>query len=216
MSEEQTIAVYLSGSIKKGSADTRESFWTEVDMRDIESAFSPRRTVFLNPATRADDLSDFLSTFGRDLLQVFCSDAVLVDARDRRGIGVGAEMAFAKMHSIPVVAICPVGSHYNRGEFTFLGQRLEGWVHPFVFGLSDAIVETVADGARWLVDRFADGRRQPDTVIGPDRFMDAMQHYVSTQLTNDHEMARLVHTSERLESRLEAVRRGGSGGLRSV
>src|SRR5579872_2699636 len=100
----RTIAIYLAGSIQKGH-ETNDLYWTRSDLETIEEALSDYNVKFLNPALRSDDLSDQQSVFGRDMLQVYCSDVVFVDARDRRGIGVGAEMMWAKMNQIPVLTL---------------------------------------------------------------------------------------------------------------
>jgi len=116
----------------------------------LKKTLSEYEVSFLNPAFRSDDLSDQRAVFGRDMTQFFCSDVVFVDARDRRGLGVGAEMMWAKFHKISIVTLAPIDSHYNKSKTTLLGVAVENWVHPFVESLSDAIVENLADGAAWL------------------------------------------------------------------
>src|SRR5690348_7658831 len=96
------IAIYLAGSIKKGHEKSDESFWTEEDMDFLKKQIAPHEISFLNPAFRTDNLSDQRSVFGRDMVQVFSSNIVFVDARARRGLGVGAEMMWAKVNKIPV------------------------------------------------------------------------------------------------------------------
>lgn len=135
------ISIYLAGSIKKGHEKADESFWTDQDMLFLKKSLGEFDVSFLNPAFRSDNLSDQRSVFGRDMTQVFCSDVVFVDARDRRGLGVGAEMMWAKSHKIPVVTLAPKDSHYNKSKTTLLDVAVEDWVHPFVESLSDAIVE---------------------------------------------------------------------------
>jgi hypothetical protein len=85
------ISIYLAGSIKKGHERPDESYWTDEDMFLLKNNLVEYEISFLNPAFRSDNLSDQRSTFGRDMIQVYSSD-VVVDARDRRGLGVGAEM----------------------------------------------------------------------------------------------------------------------------
>lgn len=101
----QKVAIYLAGSIKKGHEKSDESYWTDENMFSIKNNLEKFDVSFLNPAFRTDDLSDQVSVFGRDILQVFSSHIVFVDARDRRGLGVGAEMMWAKMNKIPVVTM---------------------------------------------------------------------------------------------------------------
>src|SRR5882672_8272072 len=104
------IAIYLAGSIKKGHERSEETYWTEEDMSLLKMSLAKYEVSFLNPAFRTDDLSDMKSVFGRDMLQVFSSNVVFVDARDRRGLGVGAEMMFAKLNRIPVITWAPTNS----------------------------------------------------------------------------------------------------------
>lgn len=101
------IAIYLAGSIKKGHEKSDESYWTEEDKIFLKKHLNHYEVSFLNPAFRTDDLSHQRSVFGRDMLQVFSSNIVFVDARDRRGLGVGAEMMWAKVNAIPVVTWAP-------------------------------------------------------------------------------------------------------------
>lgn len=89
------LAIYLAGSIQKGH-EKSDYFWSDSDLSVLKDGLSRYEVSFLNPALRSDDLSDQHSVFGRDMLQVFCSNIVFVDARSRRGLGVGAEMMWAK------------------------------------------------------------------------------------------------------------------------
>ncbi|MDB6081124.1 MAG: hypothetical protein JWO53_396, partial [Chlamydiia bacterium] len=99
----QIISIYLAGTIKKGKDEEHELCWTTEHKELLQKCCPNTELLFLDPATRSDDLSDQQSVFGRDMFQVFSSHLVLVDTRGRRGLGVGAEMMFAKMHQIPVV-----------------------------------------------------------------------------------------------------------------
>jgi len=182
-----SLRVYLCGSIQKGSDDKRSSFWFDEDIRELREAADPVRFVLLNPAHRSDDLSDVRATFGRDLLQVFSSGVVIADARAKRGVGVGAELLFAKSHRIPVVAIVPPNSHYHRSDVTLMGQFVKSWVHPFISELSDAVVATVADAAHAAI-ALANG----GAIRGPECFHDAMVHYLKTQSDREADMVSLL------------------------
>ena len=97
------ISIYLAGNIQKDHENKSQIYWTEEDRDFLRNELAPKNISFLNPALRTDDLSDQLSVFGRDMTQVYCSDLVFVDARERRGLGVGAEMMWAKMNRIPLL-----------------------------------------------------------------------------------------------------------------
>jgi hypothetical protein len=196
------IAIYLSGSIKKGQTDTRESFWTDADIEVIRRSVQPLEIHFLNPASRSDDLSDFLGTFGRDLFQVAAADAILVDVRDRRGIGVGSEMTVAKAIGVPVVSWCPDNSHYRRQDFVFMNQQLPQWTHPFVYGLSDVVVDTLQEAGEWLLAKRVWEKLIPKRLDHSGETVDfAIRHYLSRQLARDKEMQAIIAASPRLEEK---------------
>lgn len=193
------IAIYLAGSIKKDHEKTEDSFWTEDNMNLIRSSLQGYYVSFLNPAFRTDDLSDQHSVFGRDMTQVFCSDVVFVDARERRGLGVGAEMMWAKIHNIPVVTWSPKNSHYNKEKTTILGVPVQGFVHPFIISLSDKVVETLEEGADWihLV------RSNPGYEIkGIEYINTAMEYYKAKQLHHDQPMQEMIHAHDELKHRV--------------
>jgi hypothetical protein len=154
---------------------------------------------FLNPAFRSDTLSDQRSVFGRDMTQVFCSDIVFVDARDRRGLGVGAEMMWAKFHKIPIITLAPKDSHYNKSKTTLLDVAVENWVHPFVESLSDAIVENLLEGAAW-VRKFVNA--STPSIKDIEYIQSAMQHYRDSQLPRDEPMKALITANQKLHTRI--------------
>lgn len=192
------IAIYLAGSIKKGHENPRESFWTEQDILFLKQALAPLEIVFLNPASRADDLSDSLSVFGRDMLQVASADIVFVDARDRRGLGVGAEMMWAKAHQIPVISWAPLNSHYHKSSTTVLGVTVDQFIHPFVASLSDQIVADLGEGAAAIKHLLAGSIR----IKGFEEIAAAIQHYKRSQLASDIPMQEILQVEDELAQRI--------------
>jgi hypothetical protein len=193
------IAIYLAGHIKKGHEKSEETFWTHDDLSMIKNHLDKYEVSFLNPAFRTDDLSDQFSVFGRDMLQVFSSNIVFVDARDRRGVGVGAEMMWAKVNKIPVVTWAPKNSHYQKGSTTILGVSVENFIHPFIEGLSDKIVENLIEGAMWIDFIMSN----PGVEIKGVPYIGlSMQHYKDTQLHNDLPMKELLNSSDELKLRI--------------
>lgn len=193
------IAIYLAGSIKKGHENSNDSYWTETDKAFLKKALSSYEVSFLNPSFRSDDLSDQRSVFGRDMLQVFCSDLVFVDARDRRGLGVGAEMMWAKLHKLPVITLAPKNTHYHKRDTTLLGVPVTDWIHPFVESLSDVIVENLHEGTAYI-ERFMSDSSLPIKDIA--YIESAMHHYRATQLHSDIPMKNLLDNSPELEMRV--------------
>lgn len=198
------IKIYLSGSIKKGNNDmNKKSYWSDKDIDILKKNLSSKyNVIILNPAEREDDLSDFESVMGRDYFQVYISDIVLVDARDKKGIGVGSEMTFAKENSIPVISIAPINSQYNRTNFEYLGQKMEQWIHPFIWGLSDFIVESVEEAADLISNNFP----FDEGVIKCREYLyKTMQHYIDTQLINDGKMYNLVINDMKIKDCIKLV-----------
>lgn len=193
------IAIYLAGSINKGHEKSGESFWTDEDINLLRRNLAKYKVSFLNPAFRTDDLSDQVAVFGRDMLQVFSSNFVFVDARDRRGLGVGAEMMWAKVNQIPVVTWAPKNSHYNKGPTTVLGMPVANYVHPFVESLSDKIVENLEEGAQWIHSVISNPAIE---IKGVQYISSAIQHYKNSQLHQDGPMNELLTASTELKQRM--------------
>ena len=203
----QPFFIYLAGNIRKGKEDDKEDIWTEKEMQYIQQLLPQLEIHFLNPHERNDDLSDQKSVFGRDLFQVFSSDLVLVDARGKRGLGVGSEMMFAKMHSIPVAAWVPKPSHYQRENLHMMGQLIPKWVHPFVENLSDFIGPSLEEICRWIGE---DVTRSNIEVKGPECTTSAITYYLETQLERDRGVHEIVqanrsHFDEKLHLLEEAI-----------
>lgn len=150
----KTIKVYLCGSIKKGKHDNeKEHSWGEKEEKEILFSFGPEFNIqLLNPATIGIKRNDSFSNFGADVYLVKNSDFILVDARNKRGIGVGGEMAIAKYYSIPVVSLCPQETDYRKSYVEDLcGENVRDWVHPFIIGLSDFIADDINAAVAWMV-----------------------------------------------------------------
>jgi len=192
------VAIYLAGGIQKGH-EKGGFYWTEAELRELRRDLARWDISFLNPALRTDDLSDSRSVFGRDMVQVFSSQVVLVDAREKRGLGVGAEMMWAKINRIPVIAWAPKNSHYRKDETTLLGVRVEQFVHPFVDSLSDALVESLEEASHWIRMHFSS---HPQPVKGIEEIGAAMEHYKTTQFHRDKPMSEIIHSNQTLEMRM--------------
>jgi len=194
----KSIAIYLAGSIKKDHEKADPFYWTIEHMALLRKSLDPHAVSFLNPAFRTDDLSDQFSVFGRDMLQVFSSNIVFIDARDRRGLGVGAEMMWAKVNKIPVVTWAPKNTHYHKDQTTVLDEPVSNWIHPFVESLSDKIVEDLEEGAEWMHALIANPAME---IKGIEYISSAMQHYKKSQLHRDQPMQELLTSCEKLNQR---------------
>jgi hypothetical protein len=135
------------------------------------------------------------------MLQVYSSDLVLVDARERRGLGVGAEMMWAKMHRLPLVIWSPKNSHYHKEQAELLGVEVDHWVHPFVESLADHLAEDLESIAEWMV-RFLEGGT---AVKGPEDIQGAMRYYLEQQFERDTPMQKAASTNTALREKFLLV-----------
>lgn len=198
----KTLAIYLAGSIQKGHESGNELYWTEAHLQELRERLAPAEVTFLNPAFRTDDLTDQRAVFGRDMTQVFSADILLADARDRRGLGVGAEMMWAKLHSIPVITWAPKDSHYCKSETTLLGVTVKNFIHPFVDSLSDQIVSTLQEAALFIKNELMDPTFKPK---GIPEIKEAMEYYLSKGLPNDQPMLEIVNSSSSVRGKIDSL-----------
>ncbi|CAL7960838.1 conserved hypothetical protein [Gammaproteobacteria bacterium] len=205
----KTLIVYLSGGIKKNNSiyegNDDDHYWTYRNKTSLAKIMREKNIemVYLDPSDRADDLNDVQSLFGRDLLQVYLSDCVLVDAREKRGIGIGYEIAFANQKKIPVITWSPIGSYYRPSRITFLKQRLNKWTHPFINAPSQIIVDDICqvDTAIDLLPIFL---KEP--ISCGDYALPYIQRYISEQLPKDGVMIRIVRENTSLAKQIDQIR----------
>lgn len=186
----RTITIYPAGGVKKGN-DEREKekvSWTEEDMELFKQKLMPVKVNFIDPRYRNDSLlKDFTSFFGRDLMAVKVSDFIVVDARQKRGIGVGQEMLFAKMHKIPVISVAPRNSHYIK-KAEYLGKEVSNYIHPFLYATSDAIVDDFEKAAEWIRD-FLESPKEIKDISVTEK---AIEEYMKKYMTDDDPVSRVI------------------------
>ena len=195
------LSIYFAGTIQK-KHEAIESRWTQEDFEILQEKLRPHSLLFLNPALRTDDLTDQKSVFGRDMTQVFLADIVFIDARHRRGLGVGAEMMWAKFQAKPVIILAPEETHYRRSNAEILGNHISEYVHPFVQNLSDTIVTSVEEGAAWIL-HWING--ETGMVKDLTTIYDAMRHYQHTQYNHDYPMKELIKSCDFLEKSFKDI-----------
>ncbi|WP_157563385.1 hypothetical protein [Micromonospora chokoriensis] len=145
------VSVYCSGSIIKGGGDQHRLCWTDVERKEVAGGAASCEVVFLNPDDPIPDAGNTLGQFGRDMYQVMIATAVIVDARVRRGIGIGVEMAAAVTLGTPVVVVAPRNSQYRSDVLEYRGVRVTDYVHPHVAALATHVVDDFAAAGRALV-----------------------------------------------------------------
>lgn len=138
------------------------------------------------------------------MIKVFSADIVLVDARSSRGIGVGAEMLWAKMNSIPVICLAPFNSHYYKESTIVIDVHVKIWCHPFVENLSDIIVNDIDQICKYIKKIIDDKYIK---IKGPDSIWEAIKYCKSTNLGKDHPVKKLMETNAVIRQRSENLRR---------
>lgn len=106
------------------------------------------------------------------------------------------------MNGKPVIALAPLDSHYHKKSTSLLGVEVHSWVHPFVEGLSDLIVPSLAAAARWIKEQWASGLAE---IKGPEWIHEAMQYYITEQYSSDHPMTELAAKSASIHERLQSI-----------
>jgi hypothetical protein len=185
-----TFVVYCSGSIQKGTSDTKKICWTDRERRAVVFGARPLDIIFLNPDDPAENLNDTVSLFGRDMYQVKTADAVIVDGRERRGIGIGIEMLASRIFGTLLVAVVPPGTYYRMGTVSYRGATVSDYVHPHLAILADVIVDDFEQAGAWLAGR----QQNPTEPKSVDTVRDAIRAYEERMLSKDEPMLEVLRT----------------------
>jgi hypothetical protein len=168
-----SIIIYLAGKIPNEDEIPNDALhWTKYHMDHLRSHLSEFDVVLLNPAFKDCDLTNQDTVFSRDMHYVFSSNIIFVDARGPRGLGVGAEMMWAKVNKIPVISWAPKDTHYNTRT------HVSSFIHPFVNGLSDKVVENIEEGTEWIKQFVKDSSVK---IKNSDSIHSVMEHYKKNQ-----------------------------------
>lgn len=187
------VTVYCSGSIQKGPADKGKNFyWTTVERNALAEAAHPLQVRFLNPDDPAEDLSDTLALFGRDMYQVQFADFVVVDAREKRGIGIGIEMVASKVFGTPLIVVSPTDTHYRKSKVDYRGSSVNNYIHPHLYGLADAIVDDFNAAGVWMKQYM----KHPIKTKSTDTLFSAIDEYKIRMLPKDLPMLEILRELE--------------------
>ncbi|MFA1538273.1 hypothetical protein [Actinomadura monticuli] len=181
-----TISIYCSGSIMKGTADEKKLCWSDIERLEVAKGASPDEVVFLNPDDPITDPSNTLGQFGRDMYQVMVASAVVVDARERRGIGIGVEMSAAALLGTPIVVVAPRNSKYRADELEYRGVLVRDYVHPHVAALASAVVDDFVAAGEMLAELAP--RKARDVHHMPRWLDEAITEYRDNVLPGDPPM----------------------------
>jgi len=191
-----SVTIYCSGSIQKGTSDkSKKLYWTDTERNMLAQAARPLDIRFLNPDDPAHDLSDTLALFGRDMYQIQFADFVVVDARERRGIGIGIEMVVAKMFDTPLIIVSPNDTYYRSGKVDYRGSSVNDYVHPHLYGLADVIVNDFDAAGTWM-KRYMENSTKPK---GSEVIFEAINMYKNRMLSHDQPMLEILQALEHMD-----------------
>lgn len=130
------MKVFLSGNVKKISDNFEKDGWRKNNEEYIKKLINFDVDI-INPNSMILPNYDCNRRFYVDITALLGSDIVILNAVDKCGIGVGAELLLAKQYKIPIFTISPLNSHYHK----FIEDK--EWFHSFIYELSDRIFENV-------------------------------------------------------------------------
>jgi hypothetical protein len=182
------LSAYCSGSIKKGPNDNEGPLWGDEE-RACVKAGADQTVVFLNPDDPIVDPTNTLGQFGRDMYQVMIATAVIVDARVRRGIGVGIEMAAAGILGTPVIVVAPKNSKYRMDSLVYRGVTVTNYVHPHVAAIASAVVDDFESAGQALAKL---PKAAPEKSELPVWLSQALAEYAQAVLPHDQPMLEAV------------------------
>jgi hypothetical protein len=178
------LLIYCSGGIAKSTDTEPKLCWADEEKAALKLGAGSISLAFLDPAEPLPELSDSAALFGRDMLQIQLADAVVVDGRQRRGIGIGIEMLAARSCGTPLVAVVPPNSHYRREDLHFRGGNVTDYIHPHLVSLCDTVVDSFEEAGRWLCAHAATPPKGP----GGDVIEAAIRTYRERLLSSDASM----------------------------
>ncbi|GAA3826819.1 hypothetical protein GCM10022226_54540 [Sphaerisporangium flaviroseum] len=190
------LSVYCSGSIAKGASDGGKLTWSDTERMEVTKGAAPHEVVFLNPDDPITDPNNTLGQFGRDMYQVMVATAVIVDARERRGLGIGVEMAAAGNFGTPVIVVAPPNSKYRADMLHYRGVTVDDYVHPHVAALSAAIVDDFLAAGEALA-RIVDAGALPAMACVPSWLGRAIDEYRDNVLGADIPMLEALRQLDR-------------------
>lgn len=187
------VTIYCSGSIIKGNASSKgRQVWTDTERRQLADAALPVEVHFFNPDDPIDTLDNTVGLFGRDMYQIQTADFVVVDARERRGIGIGVEMAASKLLHKTLVVVAPTNSYYRSETLSFRGGTVDNYVHPHVQVLADAIVEDFEAAGVWIRESLS----KPRHIKGLEAVYGSIEEYKREMLHLDAPMQLVLSLME--------------------
>ena len=175
------LTVYTSGSIKKSTEDTKRLVWSDRERNAVSEGAKPHDVRFFNPDDPVPNLGDVLSMFGRDMYQVKHADFVIVDARERRGIGIGVEILASRILKTPLIVVAPPNSHYRKDYVFYRGAEVTDYIHPHLAVLADVVVDDFQRAGKWM----AAHKLPSHSIKGSEALQTAIKAYEDMVLDQD-------------------------------
>ncbi|MDD2807511.1 MAG: hypothetical protein PHW95_03275 [Patescibacteria group bacterium] len=165
------MKIVIIGSLAKGD-EIRKS-WLDWKPGYLK-VLSQIPGVEINDGDEWQDESKPVITVGHDAQMIKICDVVIVNAEIKLGAGTAMEIMIAKYFSKPVITVLPRNSHHRRRDVWFEGKIIEDWIHPFIFVVSDAIIENI-DQVYDQLDQLQKGKM---SVKGISVIDDAITQYL--------------------------------------
>jgi len=137
------MKIYLAGKVPKQDDEKFEDWRALYKECIVNSNFSKEKIEFTDPMDKDLDESNFEMVYGHDCSLIRNCDLVIVNAKEKTGIGTSQEILIAKYYKKYVVTVVPENTIYNRRNITLMGRNIKKWIHPFVYTSSDLIIEDI-------------------------------------------------------------------------
>ncbi len=105
-----------------------------------------------------------LGVFGQDCYLIKSSDIVIAYLTDDVSVGSSQEMLIAKFYGKPLLGIAQDGGKFNNSKKELLGKIYNNWKHPFVAATCDAIVNSVEEAAKFIIEYFSTPQPKPKDI----------------------------------------------------
>ncbi len=152
------MKIYLAGKIPKGKELDTYKDWRQ-DYREILLQEFPNMEFFDPDNTEANDVmpeTDVVFWCGHDSWMIRESDAIIVQADRKLGVGTSQEMIIAKFFNKPVITVLPKDTHHRKTDITMRSGFVADWIHPFIDHSSDLVIEKLEDAVTWIKEYEAD------------------------------------------------------------
>lgn len=131
--------IYLAGSVPKSDHGSY------VDWREDVKKILGDNYEYISPLDSRFPENDFFGVFGQDCHLIKNCDIVFVDASSKLGVGTSQEMIVAKYFKKPVITYLPKDTHHRRSNIILTGYKINDWIHPFIYSVSDIIIGNLDD-----------------------------------------------------------------------